>query len=110
MAAVKYLEVNEWFPSTSEEWQAWSVIRATSGGKLDCIYNLIPVHWGGYQCMLARSVDKALASTWVRVHIKRGFSMSNLKKEIDKEANRIFIKYGIIGIVVGILIYFAYFR
>lgn len=36
--------------------------------------------------------------------------MSNLKKEINKEANRIFIKYGIIGIVVGILVYLAYFR
>lgn len=110
MAAVKCLEVNEWFQSTSQEWQTWLAIRATSGGKSDCIYNLIPARWGYHQDMLARLVDKALQSTCFRVYIKRGFSMSNLKKEINKEANRIFIKYGIIGIVVGILVYLAYFR
>ncbi len=36
--------------------------------------------------------------------------MSKLKKEIDKEVNSIFIKYGIVGLIVGLLVYFAYFN
>ena len=39
-----------------------------------------------------------------------GVAMSKLDREINKEANRIFIKYGIIGIIVGLMVYWAYFR
>lgn len=39
-----------------------------------------------------------------------GGMMKNLEEEISKDVNRIFIKYGIVGIVVGILVYIAYFR
>ena len=36
--------------------------------------------------------------------------MSKLDDEIKKEVNHIVIKYGIIGVIVGVLVYFAYFH
>ncbi len=36
--------------------------------------------------------------------------MSKLDDEIKKEVNQIFIKYGVIGVIVGVLVYFAYFH